>query len=113
MKKRTRLALGTAATAAVALVGISGASPAMAEDNKTVVQGSRSSVAGICTQEGDIEWGTNASSGGYGCMFEEGGYIECNDDDQCVWSEPVERRGPTSSTGRPKSDVVEAASKDA
>jgi hypothetical protein len=101
MKKGTRLGLGAAATAVLALAGTLGASPATAADTKTIVQGSRSSVAGICTQEGDIGWGTNASSGGYGCMFEEGGYIECNDDDQCVWSEPVERRAPTGgSAGR-------------
>lgn len=103
---RTRALRHLAATlvAATALSPVFGAVASAAEklpEPIPVESMSRSEVAAVCNGEGDVAYGTSASSGDYGCLHNDGETVHCTGGGDCTWT-PAGRLTPLPDLGGTK-----------
>jgi len=61
----------------------------------------RGQVAQACQANNGAEYGTEASSGHYGCVTEGGGYIDCDESAQCEGGRPTRPQTGQAGTAGP------------
>lgn len=83
--RKVALAVGLALAAALASTTAAHASPKLA-DPIPIETMSRAEVEGVCHDDGDVAYGTGASSGDYGCMNGDGSTVHCTEGGDCTWT---------------------------
>ncbi len=78
---------------------------AHAKGKSEAISMSRDEVADWCDEElGDVEYGTKADSGAYGCLSDGVGVINCETDDDCTFTPAKRASTPTVKGGTPSID---------
>ena len=65
-----------------ALLALTAAGQSFAESKTKKLKATRAQVASACESSGGLAWGTEATSGGYGCVTDNA-WIDCDEGGDC------------------------------